>query len=255
MEVRIEKTSETVYNLPMELIHIDDRISYIPATENPLSADVGIVEGDDAVWFFDVGSEDSVATFIENYDTGFNSKSERKKKFAVISHFHTDHTANLPRIHFDKIFLGKYTLKYLKIIQNSSELQAEYGSDTPTIQTNADFSFEDVCQIITEPIEVDDGIKLRIAEIPSSHTKGAVYLQAEKYTFLGDATFYGYKREKKFYNVQLLQQEIAALKEIDSAFFLLSHRRHFTKQKKAVVTLLEQIYNVRKPNATEIEIF
>ena len=160
----------------MEAIRIDDRISYIPATENPLSADVGIIEGDNAVWFFDVGSEERVAEFIKNYDTGVNAQSEPKKKYAVISHFHTDHTANLAKIRFDKIFLGKYTLKYLKIIQNSSELQAEYGSDTPMIQTNADFSFEDVCQIVTEPIEIDDGIKLRIAEIPSSHTKGAVYL-------------------------------------------------------------------------------
>jgi len=73
--------------------------------------------------------------------------------------------------------------------------------------------------------------------------------------FLGDATFYGFKHKKKFYNVQLLQQEIEALRQIDASVFLLSHRRNFTKQKRAVITLLEQIYETRKSGDTEIEIF
>jgi hypothetical protein len=72
---------------------------------------------------------------------------------------------------------------------------------------------------------------------------------------LGDATFYGYKREKKFYNAQLLQQELAVLKELDADFFMLSHRKHFAKQKRSVMSLLEQIYKSRKQNESEIEIF
>ena len=43
-----------------EIIKINDRISYIKATEKPLSADVGIVEGDEFIWIFDVGADESV---------------------------------------------------------------------------------------------------------------------------------------------------------------------------------------------------
>ena len=227
---------ESLYNFRvMEAIRINEKISYIPATENPLSADVGIVEGDDAVYFFDVGSNENVANYIEDYDVGLNSKSEKKKKIAVISHFHADHTENLARVKFDKIFIGKQTLKHLKNEQKSQNLNFFH--------------------IVSEKIEIDDGIKLTISGIPSSHSKGSLYLHVGDYAFLGDSTFYGYKGEKKFYNVQLLNQEISVLKEINASFFLLSHRRNFTKQKKAVITLLEQIYKTKKPNATEIEIF
>ncbi|MBR1536742.1 MAG: MBL fold metallo-hydrolase [Treponema sp.] len=239
----------------MEAVRIAERISYIPATENPLSADVGIIEGDDAVWFYDVGSNENVADFIENYKLGLNSKSEPKKKIAVISHFHTDHTANLTKVKFDKIYMGKQTLRYFQIIRASQGLHEGHGEGAPKLTGDLNFPFEEVCQIVTDKIEIDDGIKLTVSEIPSSHSKGSLCFQAGDYAFLGDATFYGFKHKKKFYNVQLLQQEIEALRQIDASVFLLSHRRNFTKQKRAVITLLEQIYETRKSGDTEIEIF
>ena len=239
----------------MESIRISDRISYIPATEKPFSADVGIVEGDNAIYFFDVGSDEKVAEFIENYDTGLNSKSERKKKIAVISHFHTDHTANLTRTRFDKIYLGKLTMKYFSIMRDSQNLHEVSNFEAPKISTENATPFEEICEIVSSPIEIDDGIKITIAEIPSSHSKSSVYMQVGDYVFLGDATFYGYKREKKFYNAQVLQAEIKVLKEIKAEHFMLSHRRHFVKQKRSVLSLLEQIYKSKKENQNEIEIF
>ena len=245
-----------MYNeILMEAIRITDRISYIPATENPLSADVGIIEGDDAVWFYDVGANEEVAEFIENYDTGLNAKSERKKKIAVISHFHTDHTANLTRTSFDKIYLGKLTLKYLNIIKDSQSLHDSHDSATPRLSQSEKINFEENTEVVELPVEIDDGIKIRISEIASSHSTGSLYMQAGDYVFLGDATVYGYKRERKFYNTQLLQKEIQELKSLDAEHFLLSHRKRFAKPKRAVVSMLEMIYARRKPNESEIEIF
>ena len=239
----------------MNPIRITDRISYIPATEPPLSADVGIVEGGSAVYFFDVGSNEEVAEFIKNYDAGLGLDGERKKKIAVISHFHTDHTANLTRIEFDKIYLGKTTLKYFSIIRGSQSLHEAHETETPKLAAESGIPFEERCEVVTDKIEIEDGIKITIGEIPSSHSKGSVYMLAGRHAFLGDATFYGYKREKKFYNAQLLQQELAVLKELDADFFMLSHRKHFAKQKRSVMSLLEQIYKSRKQNESEIEIF
>ena len=40
----------------MSLITINDAISYIEASDDPLSADVGIVKTDGGVWLYDVGN-------------------------------------------------------------------------------------------------------------------------------------------------------------------------------------------------------
>ena len=40
-----------------EKIDISERISYIKATENPLSADIGMVLGEEYLWLFDIGAD------------------------------------------------------------------------------------------------------------------------------------------------------------------------------------------------------
>ena len=40
----------------MLIQQISDKISYIPATENPLSADIGIIRDGGQTWLFDVGN-------------------------------------------------------------------------------------------------------------------------------------------------------------------------------------------------------
>ena len=64
----------------METRRISDKISYIPATENPLSADIGIIRDGGQTWLFDVG--DSAAA-IDGLSGSFQ---------VVLSHFHGDHT-------------------------------------------------------------------------------------------------------------------------------------------------------------------
>ena len=76
----------------MELIKISPRISYLPASAPPLSADVGIITVSGAVWIFDAGSNDEALNLINSI------KRERR---IVLSHFHADHTANLHRLTLD----------------------------------------------------------------------------------------------------------------------------------------------------------
>ena len=44
----------------IEQINITDNISYIPASKNPLSADVVIIEGEEYLYLFDVGNNEEV---------------------------------------------------------------------------------------------------------------------------------------------------------------------------------------------------
>ena len=57
-----------------DIIKVTDRISYIKATEKPLSADVGIIEGDEFCWIFDVGADESVPISLNKIQKPKKSK-------------------------------------------------------------------------------------------------------------------------------------------------------------------------------------
>ena len=48
----------------MERRFITEYISYLPAGSQPLSADVGIIEGKEFLYLFDVGADETVAEFL-----------------------------------------------------------------------------------------------------------------------------------------------------------------------------------------------
>ena len=198
----------------MEIIKINDRISYIKATEKPLSADVGIVCGDEFVWIFDVGADELVPMEL---------KSIEKLKNAVISHFHPDHMTNLDKMEFSEIFLGANTFKY-----------AKKG------------------KTVEKDIFIDDGIKIHIFLLPSSHAKGSIGLEAGEYAFLGDAAYATMKRGKVCYNASVLKEEITVLKSLSAKYFLLSHDEKFIYPKDEVIKNLEEIYSKRDPKESYI---
>ena len=65
------------------------QVGYLPATESPLSAAVGLVRTDEMLWVYDLGSTPDVAAAV-NALPG--------KKTVVLSHFHPDHMGNLGRV-------------------------------------------------------------------------------------------------------------------------------------------------------------
>lgn len=197
-----------------EMIRINERISYIKASGKPLSADVGIIEGDEYLWLFDVGADESVSAVLN----GMN-----KPKKAVISHFHPDHTGNIDKAALGEIYLGANTFGYIK-----------RGS------------------IIEKDIFINDGIKIHIFPLPSSHAKGSVGLEVGEYAFLGDATYATMKQGKVCYNASVLKEEIAVLKKLSAKYFLLSHDEKFIRDKEDVIAGLEEIYLKRNPKEAYI---
>ncbi len=91
-------------------IVINDRISYIEASDDPLSADIGIIRQDGDTWLYDVGNgEDKLA--------GLNGS----RYHIVLSHFHADHTGNIHRIPAETIYLSKETFAHVRrgtVVQN-----------------------------------------------------------------------------------------------------------------------------------------
>ena len=81
----------------MHEIVIDEKISCIPATEDPLSADIGIIREGGEVWLFDAGADERA---IEGL-TGTYS--------IVLSHFHQDHIGNLGRLAVRQAYVSRET--------------------------------------------------------------------------------------------------------------------------------------------------
>ena len=198
----------------MERIKIAERLFYIKASENPLSADVGIFEGDKFMWIFDIGADESVPISLNVI---------QKPKNAVISHFHPDHMGNLGHAELENIYLGANTFKYAK------------------------------CGTVVESdILFDDGEKIHIFPLPSSHAKGSIGMEIGDYAFLGDATYSTMKQGRACYNASVLKEEIAVLKNLSAKFFLISHDEKFIHPKEEIISELEEIYNKRDPKESFI---
>ena len=193
------------------MIKINNYISYIPATNTPLSADVCFIECTHKVYIFDVGSNQESLNEINNLI---------KEKTVILSHFHQDHCNNIKKLLPVEIYLGKKTFDYVKS-----------------------------GKIINEKIMIKDGITLEIIPIPSTHSKGSLVLNCNyEYLFVGDALYMTTIDNKKVYNVQLLKETIESLKRINTKFILLSHDEKFIYTKEEVIKELEEYYSKRIQN-------
>ena len=79
---------------------INERISYIEATDEPLSADIGIIRCIDAEWLYDVGNDErSLAGLKGQYNV-------------VLSHFHQDHTGCLDKVRTGELYVSGETFRH-----------------------------------------------------------------------------------------------------------------------------------------------
>ncbi|MCQ2575158.1 MAG: MBL fold metallo-hydrolase [Treponema sp.] len=196
----------------MSLIQITPQISYLPASEKPLSCDIVFIKTEDKTWIFDVGMNDEAAEEI--------NKIPEEQRIIVLSHFHPDHVMNLRRVKSGTIYVSKNTNKYILF----------KGT------------------VLEEGKTFDGNPQIKILEMPSSHAKGCLCLVCGDYAFLGDGAYCKPVKGMHFYNAQKLQEMIKFLEELDVKYFCLSHDVNFIQDKKAVLMLYRSIYARRQPN-------
>ena len=204
------------YDSIMPLINLTPEISYLPSVESPISSDVVFIkpQGSDTTWIFDTGTCGEAAELINAVEG---------KKNIVISHFHPDHMLNLLKVKYDKLYITKYTKKYTR-----------------------------AGEIVDGELLFPDGIK--ISQIPSSHSKGALILEYKDYAFLGDATYCHFRLTAREYNVQLLEQMIKKMEEITAPNFCLSHDKGFVQPKESVLRIYRKILARRKNGSPTINV-
>ena len=179
------------------MIRVNEYIYYLESTDNPLSARVYVISGNEYTYIYDVGATRQARELIDNI----------LNRRIIISHFHTDHIENLKFFYNDKenLFIGDYTNKILG-----------YGN------------------VITKMLEIEDGINLKIIPIPSSHSKGALGLIInDEYLLIGDAL----EGNRFGLNVTKLNELIKTLKELKFKYILIGHKSDILQKVDVIRTL------------------
>ncbi len=218
----------------MSLLKISDNISYLPATENPLSADVIFIQNDDALWIFDCGRSDEA--FLEILKFQDFAKKNNLTLNLVISHFHEDHTDNLIRVLPDFIYAGDFTVRH-------------FGWNSLSFQENLlkNGNSQAKIEIVRESKSFQNG-SVQLIPLVNSHAKGSLCLRFKNFLFLGDAVYPTEKKGLECYNVQQLHQEIQTLKNTSCEYFCISHAKYFVKSKESIIKHLEEIYAKKNGN-------
>ena len=194
----------------MEWEWLSAQVAHLPATEAPLSADVGLVRTDGMLWIYDVGAAPAAAAEV-NALLG--------KKTVVLSHFHPDHIGNLEQVEYEAFYGGTFTCK----------------------KTGGGI-------VVSRELFLPEGVHL--FPLPSVHAKGCIGMEYAGYAFLGDALYPAAKAGQAVYNVSLLAQQLQVLKGLRAEWFLVSHSRPFAHKRDEVLARLEALYAKRVPGQT-----
>lgn len=196
-------------------IRLNDIVSYFPACNEPLSADVGMIQGSTLTWFFDVGNCNAVLEAVNSTEGG---------KGVIISHFHPDHMGNLGGVDFRECYVSSNTFKYCRC-----------GT------------------VVGNDLYIEDGASLHIFPLPSSHAKGCLGLEVNgTWAFTGDAVYATRKEGRIVYNAQLLLEEIRVL--FKAEWIIQSHNMGEPKPKAEVLKELREIYSLRVKDEAYIKL-
>ena len=131
---------------------IGGKIKCILASEEPLSADVYYIRGDQYAYIFDVGNNDESLLHIKRVE---------KDKIIILSHYHEDHVGNIKDVDYHRLYVGRKTRE--------------------AIETGT---------IVKSRITIDDGVKIEIIPCPSPHTDGSLIMSVDnEYTLIADLYF------------------------------------------------------------------
>lgn len=141
----------------------------------------------------------------------------------MLSHFHKDHAGSLDLVNAENLYVSGETFRHVG-----------RGS------------------IVSSALVIGN---IRIFPLPSSHAKGCLGLEVEgEYAFVGDAVYCRSKNGRRFYNAQLLRDEIAVLKTLRAPYLLLSHRPGLLRPREEVIAMLETVYGMRRGDDPDIYI-
>ena len=139
---------------------IGEKIKYLPATNDPLSAEVYCFDGEKYCYIYDVGNNNKALQYINQIE---------KDKIIILSHCHKDHIGNIKDIHYQNLYVGKET--------------------NEVVGTGI---------IVEDKIIIDDNVNIEITHCTSPHTDGSLIVTIDnEYTLIADLYFTRHPFDKK----------------------------------------------------------
>ena len=131
---------------------IAEKIKYLPASNDPLSADVYFIEGDKYCYIYDVGNNTESLHHINRISN---------EKIIILSHRHKDHIGNIEHIRYRDLYVGRET-----------------------------FCATGKGEIVENVLTIHDGLKIEIIHCISPHTDGSLIININnEYTLIADLYF------------------------------------------------------------------
>lgn len=159
-------------------------LQYIPSSREPLSADAYLIDGEKYVYIFGVGSNEETLRYLSDVP---------KEKIVILSHFHQDHTANIDKLSYEKLYVG--------------------GLTAEKIQKGI---------VVETCLTIHDGVKIEIRSCPSPHTEGSLIVTVNgEYTLLADLYF-----TKPGHNQEMAYKMLETLRTLDTKYFVVSHQEN-----------------------------
>lgn len=153
----------------------------VPPEQEPLSSDAFIIEGDARYYVYDVGASEAAYQAIAALE---------KPVMVILSHFHRDHTANLPRLPAVDTLVGARTRKQL-----------------------------DLGTLVDAPLVIRDGVEIVVRPCVSPHEAGCLIATVNgTHTLIGDLH---YARPGKGQGEA--RGMLNALRALRTEFFVVSH--------------------------------
>ena len=149
---------------------IGEKIKYLPAANEPLSADVYCIKGDQYCYVYDVGNDDRSLRYINQIG---------KEKVVILSHHHKDHTGNIVGLHYRDLYVGKKTYEII-------------GKGI----------------IVEDALTINDGVRIDVSHCVSPHTEGSLIITVDnEYTLIADLYFTRppFEREKAIKMIETLR--------------------------------------------------
>ena len=135
-----------------DMYTIGEKIKYLPAANEPLSADVYCIEGDQYSYVYDVGNNENSLHYINQLG---------KEKVVILSHYHKDHTGNIVGLYYRDLYVGNKTYEVI-------------GKGI----------------IVDGKLTINDGVRIDVIHCTSPHTDGSLIITVDnEYTLIADLYF------------------------------------------------------------------
>lgn len=220
----------------MSLIQITDRIWYLPACEKNDRPVLGYIRGDQYTLQIDAGASPAHG---EEFSRELKRLLLPAPDFAVLTHWHWDHTFGLCGLHCPAIACEETQAILEKVSHwqwtpHAMAKRLETGEEIPFCDEHIRVEYDNPETIrVTLPeitfqtkMTIDlGGITAQILHMPATHSPDctAVLLPEERFIFLGDAPCGDFYGRNGGYDLKALQEMMAFLREIPADQCCLGH--------------------------------